>query len=166
MPVYNRCPVAVAEMAAAILCEFATHKPLLDAKVRLDYVFAFPGKNGGDAIRFRGRKALGLCKKIPLKQRVMGRGDAEITLDGQWWEEASEAERRALLDHELHHIEIDELKRDDAGRPVIHLREHDFEVGWFSVIAQRHGGASQERQQARELFDRHGQAFWPELLKS
>ena len=55
------------------------------------------------------------------------------------------------------------LKRDDLGRPILQLRMHDFEVGWFKEIAARHGEASQERQQAHAVMQDSGQYFWPDI---
>lgn len=162
-------------MARELLCEFATHKPLLDARLTIDFVFAFAEideqtqEPKGNALSKGGVKALGLCRKIPLKDRAMGRADAEIALDGQWWESATREEQRALLDHELHHIAVrmDKrgLVRDDLGRPVIQLRKHDYEFGWFAVIAARHGRASIERQQAAEMMLDAGQYFWPSIAQ-
>jgi len=159
-------------MAAKILAQFQTHQPLIDAGVSVDFVFAYGNRDEagnliGDAIKHRGAKALGLCRKIALKDRALGRADAEITLDGDWWPTAPEPQQRALLDHELHHlaIKIDKrgLVRDDLGRPVIQLRQHDVEVGWFMVIAARHQLDSQERIQARQIMADAGQYFWPEI---
>lgn len=173
MPTFERCPPAVNELANAILCSFPSHRPLLDSKVKVDYVFAFPdtdddGRVLNDALKHNGVKALGICRKIPLKDRAMGRGDAEISLDGEWWKTASEEEQRALLDHELHHIEVKVDNRgpvrDDLGRPVLKLRKHDFQFGWFTVIAHRHGEASQERQMAKVILDEAGQYYWPTLI--
>jgi len=162
-------------MAAAILCEFATHKPLLDARVRVDCVFAYSDKDDrgvpkNNAITRRGQRALGQCRKIKLKDRVLGRADAEITLDGDWWIAANDDERRALLDHELHHISVEvdsngKAVTDDFTRPKIIMRRHDFEFGWFAVIAQRHGKASQEVIQANQMMDAGGQFFWPDVWK-
>lgn len=42
MATYKKCPEKIAEMANSILCEFETHQPLLDASVKVDFVFAFP----------------------------------------------------------------------------------------------------------------------------
>lgn len=163
-------------MAAAILCQFPRHKPVLDARVKVDYVFAHAdlddyGIAKNDAIRHRGQKALGLCHRIKLKERVMGRGDVEITLDGDWWDKAGEEERRALLDHELYHIcvETDQNGKaltDDFSRPKITMRPHDYEFGWFAVIAECHGQAAVEVQQAQMMMDKAGQWFWPGLEES
>jgi hypothetical protein len=173
MSTFKRCPDEVNQMANQILCEFDTHRPLLDARVTVDYVFAFADIDEqtqepvGNALSKNGVRALGLCRKIALKDRALGRADAEISIDGQWWEDATDAERRALLDHELHHIAVKTdkrgLVRDDLGRPVIQLRKHDYEFGWFKVIAARHGRASQERQQAGEMMLDAGQYFWPHI---
>lgn len=174
MPTYQRCDKAVTDLAGEILAEFNSHKPLVDAGVKIDFVFAQPeldeaGEPKEDAIRHHGRKALGQCKKIPAKQRALGRGDAEITLDRHWWEHtASEEMQKALLDHELHHLEVkmadDKIVRDYLKRPVLVLRKHDWEFGWFDIIAKRHGAASQEVIQARVLTHQSGQLYWPGIL--
>lgn len=173
MPTFQRCDESVNEMANEILCEFESHKPLLDARVTVDYVFAFADIDEktnapvGNALSKNGTKALGICRKIALKDRALGRKDAEIAIDGDWWKDAVDEERRALLDHELHHIavKIDKrgLVRDDLGRPVIQLRQHDYEFGWFKVVAARHGNSSMERLQAAEIMCDAGQYFWPAI---
>jgi hypothetical protein len=163
MPTYSKAPQAVKEMANSILCEFESHKPLLDARVSIDILFAH-GDERSPAIVSGGHQALGLCRKLSLKDRVAGRGDAEITIDADWWQHAENDHRRALLDHELHHIEVKDGSRDDAGRPVLKLRKHDVEFGWFRTIAERHGVSSMERVQAKSLFDNYGQSFWPAMV--
>ncbi len=174
---FQRCGEDVAKLAREILCEFESHKPLLDARVTIDLVFAMPdldehGFPTNDALKKNGVKALGICRKIGLKDRALGRGDAEIALDHHWWTQtASEEQQKALLDHELWHIAVvlrkhtDKPKLDAQGRPVIRLRKHNFEFGWFTLIAARHGEHSQERIQAKHMFDAAGQIYWPEILK-
>jgi len=158
-------------MAASILAEFETHKPTLESGVKLDLVFAFPdydettGEPVNDALKKNGVKALGVTRIVNLKDRSKGLGDAEICLDGHWWERAEEAEQRALLDHELHHI-VPTKKTDDLGRPKLKLRKHDVDIGWFAIIAQRHGARSQERKQAASMVEVYGQFFFPEILNS
>ena len=175
MPTYKKAPLSVNKLADAIIEEFETHHPLRDAGVTVDYVYARPttDENGiatGDAITHHGHKALGLCLKLSLKDRAMGRADAEITLDAEWWELATEEEQKALLDHELHHIAIKLDKRglvkDDLGRPVIQLRKHDIEIGWFKVVASRHGDNSLERSQARQMMNLAGDYFWPDIYRT
>lgn len=168
MSTFARCDESVEEMARALISEFDTHKPLIEHEVKIDYVFAFAttdeqGFPKGDALRKNGLKALGLTRILSLKDRAMGRGDVEIALDGDWWTNAPLAEKRALLDHELHHIMPLLVDRDDLGRPRIKLRKHDVEFGWFRCIAARHGENSLERQQARQLMEDSGQYFWGDI---
>lgn len=175
MATFKRCPPEIIDLCNELLVEYETHKPLLDAKVKIDLVFAYPeydektGDPIGDALKHHGIKALGITRKIGLKDRAKGHGDAEICLDGEWWKDASYKEKAALLDHELHHIsvKIDKrgIVRDDIGRPAIALRKHDFQIGWFKIIAERHGEFSQERMQAKSAMDNMGQYFWPSLAK-
>lgn len=172
MPTYQKADAEVEGIAKAILERFESHSPLVKAKVKFDFIFAFPSldENGhpkGDAIRKNGVKALGLCKIIGLKDRTMGRADVEILIDHPWWEDATDEQREALLDHELHHASVKlkngVVQRDDLQRPLIKLRKHDVEIGWFDIIALRHGAASQERIQAKSLADDVGQLYWPDL---
>jgi hypothetical protein len=167
MSTYQQCPPSVSEMASRVLCQFKTHEPVLDAKVTIEYLFAYGAEDANGikspAINHNGVQALGLCRIVSLKDRVKGCKDIEITLDGDWWGCHDEAEQEALLDHELHHIEVVPGKKDDHGRPKIRLRKHDIEVGWFSTIAARHGKHSKERIQARSLMEHSRQFYWPDL---
>lgn len=173
MPTFEKCDKSVKDLANSLLNEFETHKPLTQCDVKIDLVFAHAdvdekGRPTNDALTKNGIKALGITRKISLKDRVLGRGDAEIALDGDWWKHASADEQAALLDHELHHISVKSDKAgnaqfDDIGRPQIKLRKHDVEVGWFKCIAERHGAASLERIQAKAIMDGAGQFFWPEI---
>lgn len=172
MSTFQRCDDSVDQMVAIILKEFETHAALLAAGVKIDFVFAYApvddqGCPVGDALKLHGRAADGICRILPLKQRALGRGDAEISLDGDRWRDYSNDERRSLLDHELHHLSVKLDKglpaRDDIGRPLLHMRKHDVEFGWFAVIAARHGAQSGERRQATDIMEQWGQYFWPEL---
>jgi hypothetical protein len=171
MPTFKRCDSSVEKMAKALISEFETNYPLEANEVRIDYLFAYgdrdevSGELITDALKKGGMKCLGITRKLSLKDRSKGLGDAEICLDGDYWAEASDAEKRSLLDHELHHLAAT-AKRDDLGRPIIKLRLHDVEFGWFAVVAARHGDYSQERMQARRLMDKFGQFFWPDIAES
>jgi hypothetical protein len=165
MPTFKRADESVSDLACGVLEKFETHAPIIDAELKIDYVFAFPdyneaGEPKNNALSKNGQKALGICRIVPLKDRALGRADAEISIDGHWWEDASKQERAALLDHELHHIHVLQ-DRDDLGRPKLKLRKHDFEFGWFAVVAARNGDYAMERQQAKRIMDLAGQYFWP-----
>ena len=173
MSTYSKAKPEVREMAEQIIGEFISHKPLSEANVKIDFLMAYAdvsedGESKGHALTKNGIKALGITRKLSLKDRAMNRGDAEVCLDGDWWEEATEGQRRALLDHEIHHLEVkvDEegvVIRDDLKRPKLRLRKHDVEVGWFAIIAGRHGSNSIEIQQAKSVMDSYGQLFWPSI---
>lgn len=173
MSTYEKCPADIKEMAEEVLMEFPSYKELLEAKVKIDFLFAYAevgedGESKGHALTKHGIRALGICRKLGIKDRVMGRGDAEIAIDGDWWKEATPARRRALLDHELHHlmVKVDDdgaVIRDDLKRPKLKLRKHDVEVGWFAIVAGRHGSASIEIEQAKAVMDSYGQLFWPAI---
>lgn len=171
MPTYKRCDPTVAELADEILCEFDTHEAVRVRRVKIDFLFAYPdwdeyGNPKNAAIKLHGMPALGLCRKISLKDRAKGMGDAEILLDHPYWEKATEQEQRALLDHELHHISVssNQSDNDQLGRPNVKIRKHDVEIGWFKIIAARHGIHSLERKQAALILERDGQFFWPEIV--
>ena len=174
---YQRCDESVTILASELLCKYETHKPLLDARVKIDFVFAICDLDEdnhpiNDALKKNGIKCLGITRKLGLKDRALGRGDAEIALDYYWWTQtASEEQQRALLDHELHHIACvmekgtDKARREEDGRPKLRLRKHDVEFVWFNIIAHRHGEHSQERIQAKEIVERAGQFYFPEFAK-
>jgi len=174
MSTFKKCGPELAELARELMCEFTTHKMLLDARVKVDFIFAYAdvdanGMKRRPAIVKGGVRALGYARRLGLKDRAMGRGDAEIVLDGDWWQEADAAHARALLDHELHHLEVvtdkhNRVQWDDLMRPRLRLRPHDFEFGWFVEIARRHGMASQECVQAKVMVDAAGQLLWPDLV--
>lgn len=173
---YQKANQKIVDMALAILCEHDTHRPTLDAKVKIDILIANAERDEdtdeikGTALKLHGVRALGIARILPLKQRAAGRGDAEICIDGDWWKDASEDEQKALLDHELHHIAVKTNKanvviRDDLNRPKLRMRPHDYQFGWFNIIAQRHGAAAQETQQAKAMMDNAGQFYWPEMAE-
>lgn len=171
MPTFERADKSVEQLAKELIAKYETHQPLSVAEPKIDFVFAFGDVNDegvqlNDALKKNGVKALGICKIVSLKERALDRGDAEISLDGDWWKQATEDQQAALLDHELHHITIKcdkagNIQHDDLGRPQIKLRKHDVEVGWFRCIAERHGAASMEQMQAKAIMDFQGQFYWP-----
>lgn len=183
MPTYKQClptndGAELLKMAKAIVSILNTLGPeheFLD-KVKVDYVFAYAdlGEDGeptNDAITHNGRRAYGLCKIVNLKDRAKGNGDAEILIDHDYWKNIPEEQQRALLDHELTHIQVclgknGDMKLDDLSRPKLAIRKHDIEVGWFSAVAKRHGAASIERIQAAEILEMKGQLLWPQLVGS
>jgi hypothetical protein len=123
------------------------------------------GKALAPAVKLHGVACAATVRIVSYKDRVAGREDAEILIDADLWEEASDPERVALLDHELHHLEVQRdddghPKSDDCGRPKLKMRHHDHDFGWFDAIARRHGDASYEVKQAKAFADQNGQLYW------
>ena len=171
MPSFKKAGAEVAYLAEELIGKYKTHASIRDNHIKIDFMFAnaFRDEKTGepieDAIKHHGVRALGVTKRLSLKDRAKGLGDAEVLLDGDWWEQATEEERAALLDHELNHI-VGTSKRDAIGRPIVALRQHDHQIGFFKVIAERHGQASQEVQQAARMMDQAGQAYWPSITNA
>lgn len=168
MTTYKKPDATMREVLDEVLDEI--HERLVDAGVCVYLLVAHGARDSegalrSPAIKHHGVPALGLTRIVPLKQRVAGLGDAEVLIDGDRWEDLDDDERRALLDHELTHIEVltnddDEPVLDSAGRPKLRLRPHDHHFGWFDEVAKRHRGASQEVQQAQRFAGEAGQLYF------
>lgn len=158
---YAPAPLEVNELVEQAINEF--HPALRDMGVSVDVLFATAerDRNGdpkGPALTHNGYPALGMASVTDSKSRAKGLSDCEIVLDGDRWYTLSDREKLALLDHELTHFELKVDRngvplRDARGRPMLRLRRHDRQFGWFDEIARRHGEHSVEVQQAHELFD-------------
>ena len=133
------------------------HPDLIEYKISVDLIDAYDS-GGGAAVVHGGRPAYAVIRSIPLKDRVMGRGDAEITFDALVVGRMTERQRKALIDHELYHLEFKlnkdgEKTVDDLGRYLFKMRPHDREFGWFESVAMRWGRDSVESKQAREMVE-------------
>jgi len=146
------------------------HLDLESARVKIDYVFAFRDPETEEpALMQKGHRVLGVPSIVNLKNRAKGMGDCEVVLDGDAWNDMTEDQRKAILDHELEHFEVKREKKtgdflfDDLMRPLLRLRNHDREFGFFDNIASRHGNGSFEIQGLRKMFSEAGGAYLPHL---
>ena len=62
MPTYQKCSKEVSDLADDLIKTYETHKPLIDMKVKIDFVFAFADENDkgqkiNDALTKNGIKA-------------------------------------------------------------------------------------------------------------
>jgi hypothetical protein len=167
MKVYEKAEPHVYHKAESLIKQF--HPELQKAELTLDILMAT--NEAGDAVSHGGYPALAVVRITNLKDRVLGMADAQITIDARAYENMTDEQRNALLDHELTHLQVlyddDHLmKTDDIGRPKLKMKKHDYQFGWFRVIAERHGRASPEVYQARILWEKDGQAFFPMLVDS
>jgi hypothetical protein len=124
------------------------------------------GEQTGPAITVHGKDAYACIRITKLEERVAGRRDAVMWIDGDQWNGWPYESLLAIIDHELTHIQIaedpktGEIQLDDAGRVKLRMRPHDFEVGWFDEIAERHAKASIEVMQATALANSR-QMYFP-----
>lgn len=112
-------------------------------------------------VKCHGYPAAAIVSIIPYKQRVDKRADAEIIIDALVWDGLTEPQQRALLDHEITHLEVQKdehgfVKTDDAGRPKLKLRLHDWQIGGFRSIAERYGDEALEVRHARDFQKEYG----------
>lgn len=165
---YERAPKEILEIIASLVEEY--HPTTKEAGVTFDVLLAT--SDSGPAVKLNGWPCNATVKIVGGIERMKGAADIEIKIDAEKYEELTDDERRALLDHELYHVQpipddaLGGYKKDAYGRPRIKMRPHDVQVGWFKEIAERHGSASMERKQARQLFDDYGQGFWPFLSEA
>jgi hypothetical protein len=144
---YTTCPPDVQELAKKVMRK--SHPKLLAADVTLCFLFARNAEN--PPISKNGWPAKALVKINNLKDRVAGLADATILIDEAGWDEWDADHRLAIIDHELTHLQVRRNKvgaiaYDDANRPKLKARLHDFEVCGFHEIVQRHGASAPEAQ--------------------
>lgn len=159
MATYGQATQTVRAMLNEILDQ---HYPdLRHAKVTFDLLFAYPTGDGAERkppLMVAGYPAIATVRITPLRDRVLKVADALICIDKDEWENLTDPQRRAVLDHEAHHVEIQweqeptdkdytkaVWKTDDHGRPKLKMKPHDFQIGGFAEICQRYGKDAVER---------------------
>lgn len=168
MPRYEKAPALVGQIVERMMDRY--HPQLRDAKVTVAQLMAFPitdenGDSKGPALKYQGYQATAVIKIIGLKERTDGRCDAELVIDGDNWDVLTDAQRDAIVDHELEHLELKYdkdgcLVRDDLDRPKLVIRKHDHQFGWFDAVVRRHGRDALEFKQLDEFQTVHYQQRW------
>lgn len=173
MTTYSQAPETVIQQANRIIEKY--HSRLIDAGVKIQFVFALAGRDERGEIIGRAIPAgkdfqlQGYAKILSMKDRCLHGFDCEIVLDGDDWGNLDEAQQDALLDHELTHLalvtkgEKGAVQLDDCGRPKMRIKPHDVEIGWFYSVAQRHGTASSEMADLKQMRSDAPSLFQPEL---
>jgi hypothetical protein len=159
---YEHCPPEVIRLLEDAMTRW--HPELVEAVVEIKPLFALAYSRSGEAIpaiKVRGHAAIAKIKITKLEDRVRGMGDATLLIDGARWERMGHNARLAILDHELEHLNVDPEKLDDAGRPKLKMRHHDFEVSGFDSVAKRQGENSIELQNVALLKERFAQLLIP-----
>lgn len=141
------------------------HAPDLDG-VTIAALFVYDMEASEPVLMHGGYPAQATVRITPVKDRALGMADAVIVIDRSNWLTLTMAQRDALIDHEITHLEraVDkdtELPLCDAvDRPRLKMRRHDRHYGWFDAVAERHGKASAEVRQAVALIESTGQLYW------
>ncbi len=140
---YTTAPAALAKHVQETMERFHPELAKYEVTATLLCVSAARDENGmakGPALLLHGYPCRATIKINSLKDRAAGLGDCTITFDGDEWENWTEPELIAVIDHELMHIELkgEDGETDDAGRPKLKMRLHDFDHGGFEEVAKRH----------------------------
>lgn len=123
------------------------YAPDLDG-VTIAALFVYDTEASEPVLMHGGYPAQATVRITPVKDRALGMADAVIVIDRSNWLTLTVAQRDALIDHEMYHLERatdpdTELPLTDAvDRPKLKMRRHDRQYGWFDAIAERHGRAS------------------------
>lgn len=149
---YSPADPSALELLTRTMARF--HGPLVEAEATVRLMFA--SNEDGPPLKLRGVPCDGIVRINNLAKRAEGMADATITVDGDKWPNWSDAERVALLDHELYHLELAKDKSgglvlDDLDRPRLKMRLHDYEMGGFFEVAKRHRDASGEIQHLKAV---------------
>jgi hypothetical protein len=152
---YSPMPDEATDRVAHLVKVF--HPELREIGVKID-LLSVSTDGDGHALTHQGYPATAVVRATNPKERAKGAGDVEIVVDEAKYLRMNDAEKDALLDHELEHVQLvmnkktGKPKLDSRGRPKISMRKHDYQFGWFDSIAERHGIASQECKQAHHIF--------------
>lgn len=130
-----KAPQSVIDLAEELIAEF--HEPLQGANI--GFIFRETWETSG------GKRVLGKASKVSPSDKVFSNLDFKIWIAGDYWlGEATELQRRALLDHELCHCTFDE------DTETWKLRSHDIEE--FQEIINRYGFWSDNLRMASGTF--------------
>lgn len=114
-------PKEIIKMAESIIAQYHPH--LLDCSIGFIMRSEAPISNG--------KVTLGKARKVSAEQRVHIDFDFIIWLADDWWHNhLNDAQRTALLDHELCHCRLDDDEK-------LWIAPHDVEE--FNCIIERHG---------------------------
>lgn len=127
----------VEAIAESLIEEVDRHRDL--GKARIEYVFIDPTpKSKGRMVWGRARKITGLSAHLAAATRPLRFREPApffvVEIAHDVWSTLDERQRRALVDHELCHLWVDET---DDGELVLGTAGHDVEE--FRGVIARHG---------------------------
>lgn len=173
----EKAPPEIVEVCQAMMAKY--HGDLVAAGVTISLLLASDDK--GPSVKLHGKSCCAVVGINGLRDRIEGKPDVTIIVANEWWRAAKPAERDAVLDHELYHLVVERgpdipdheevegspgelrkfyrpsFKLDKIGRPQVKMRLHDWDLGGFAEIVQRHGEAAVERQAFRGVAKHYEQ---------
>ncbi len=170
MPTYTKADADTRDFVHATLKEL--RPDLAEVDVRVDVLMARPtvdkhtGEPKGPALKLHGVPALAIVRITTTKDRVAGLADAIVYIDHDRWEDMPEVRRTALVHHELEHLQLaceadGTPKTDDACRPKLKMKPHDWDLGGFASTVERFKGDAHESQHFLDLNKRMTQLCFP-----
>lgn len=147
---------------AARLFELDEHKHIKENELLIEYLIdSGMEKKGGKRVLATVHQPMVQGKLRRLFDQLLldwfeledGRLDYLIVIDGEFWRDASDREREALMYHELCHIKqaLDDFgspRFNNEGKPVMMLVDHD--VSAFNAEVERYGAWSPDLQSFAE----------------
>lgn len=170
MKIYSKAPDECTTRVQHLIKCF--HQPLRDAGLRVDVLSVVNDDPDSPALTHQGYSAAAVIRVLDSKQRAKGSGDVEIVIDEAHYLMMNDAQKDALLDHEIYHVELrvsnktGRVKLDEHGRPKCGMRKHDIQIGHFIEIAERHGPASMEVKQMTQIYLQHKQVLFDFAIDS
>jgi hypothetical protein len=173
---YLTAPPDAMKMLGEIIREHYPHIPMLQNPLSIGLRFVLADEDSPTpALTKGGWPCDALTTKVPTKMRAAGAPDVLIEVDLSAWHDLEDKGRVGLLHHELHHVELVDLKDevDEDGevsytcrldaleRPVVNLRKHDYECGGFARIHEIYGEESPEARQLVHAHSRLEQQVFP-----
>lgn len=125
--------------------------------VTIKALFVFDDEKG-QVLTHQGYGAAAVVKITSTKDRAAGLEDALLIVDRFVYSGLTAAQKDALIDHELYHLDRKISKKtgepafDSNGRPKLELRLHDHQIGAFDEIIARHREAALEVVAAKQLI--------------
>lgn len=130
---------------------------------RICLLFAHSTSAMKPALTHGSQTVAGWCQVHGYPERVQGKADATICVDGDRWPKWSAERRAALLHHELSHIAFCAGKRDALERPILQAKRGDWNHDGFYEVVKLYGAHSFEWSNLRVIAEEVRQLDLPFL---
>lgn len=144
------------------------HGEIFCVGVTVGAVFAELGDDaepGDRAVKLGGYPCCATIRIVSERDRAQGMPDAQMVIDHAAFQALTDEQKIALIDHELYHLEVrvdagGATKFDGMNRPKLSMRLHDWQIGGFRAVAERHGENAIEVIEAGKVASSFGQLLF------